>query len=182
MARRRGFPQVRSQRKTAWALGPEITLQSITAIGSVLGSGTQLVSADEITVVRTRGAISLWLEAATTAGDGFSGAMGIGIVTTPAFDIGVTAVPTPIAEESWDGWLWHQYFQLHAGGAIAAAAAQDTDEVNATSAAVRYEIDSKAMRRFNSQETLILVIELGVETGSATLRVEGITRQLFKLP
>ena len=181
MARRRGFPQARARRKTAWGLGPQMALQSVTTATSVLGTGVQLSAADEVTVVRTRGSILLWLEAATTAGDGFQGALGIGLVTTPAFDIGVTAVPTPLAEEDWDGWLWHQFFHLHAGGPIAAAVSADTDMVNSTTAAVRFEIDSKAMRKFESDMTMIIVMELSPLTGAATLRVEGTSRQLFKL-
>ena len=48
----------------------------------------------------------MFLSAATSALDGFNGAFGIGLVTRQALAVGVSAVPTPLDEEDWDGWLY----------------------------------------------------------------------------
>ena len=64
------------------------------------------------------------LSSAGSATDGFHGAFGIGIANVNAFATGgITSLLTPLADESWEGWLYHRYFSLFAGGTIAAATA-----------------------------------------------------------
>ena len=177
MARQRGFPvRNRSQRRNvAWVIGPNSVSQFITATGMTLWTtGTQLVTEDEVTVVRTRGILSLTLQAVASLGDGINGAIGIGIVSTPAFDIGVTAVPGPLAEVNWPGWLYHNFFDVRA------ATATIGDGVNSGGANLRMQIDSKAMRKFGIQETMVAVVEV-VEQGTVTVEMNGDIRQLAKL-
>ena len=113
-----------------------------------------------MTLVRTRGDLSLFLSIATDVG-GYHGAFGIAVASAPAVVAGILSVPTPITEEDWDGWLYHRYFSCFAGGAIAAAtAAQQADQVNATSAALHFEVDSKAMRKLSVDESVYAAIEV----------------------
>lgn len=36
-------------------------------------------------------------------------ALAVGVAPDEAVDVGPTALPDPIIDASWDGWLWHQY-------------------------------------------------------------------------
>ena len=135
----------------------------------ILGNG-QVTTQDGLTIVRLRGFVELILTSASALGDGFDGAIGIGIVSAPAFAIGVTAVPTPITEIEWEGWLWHQFFSL-----TAPTAAQDSENRQV------FEVDSKAMRKINSEEVVYAAIEV-TETGTAGLKAKLGTRMLLKLP
>ena len=185
MAHGRGFRPRRStsKRLTAWSLGPQADLTSLSGTTPVIWtSGVVLTAAGEDTIVRIRGSCEIFLTAATAQADGFAGALGIGIVTSQAFAAAVASVPTPMTELDWDGWMWHQFFHVHAGGIIDGSVAGDQDQVNAVAAAVRFDIDSKAMRKQNDQETLMGVIEMGTETGTASARFAADTRILVKLP
>ena len=74
-----------------------------------LGSGvTPVVSG--LTLVRTRGQLFATLAVSSAAGDGYTGVWGIGKVTAAAFAAGLTAIPTPITEADWDGWLYWSTF------------------------------------------------------------------------
>ena len=176
--RGRSLPALR--RKTVWGLGPEAALTPLT--GSAV-NGWSLFSFPIVqgaTLIRTRGEIMLWLTAATALNDGFRGAVGIAVTTVSAATIGATAIPSPITDDDWDGWLWHHYFSLRAPGPIVqAAVALQTD--NSLTSSVRYEIDSKAMRKIPDSEFAIVgVLEVAL-TGTAVMAYEAQTRLLAKL-
>ena len=125
---------------------------SITASGtSIIGSAYAL-SAQLLTLIRTRGLFRAYLKSATTAGDGFQGAFGICVVQSAAFDAGVTALPGPITEMGSDAWLYHAIVSLHANTSA---------EAEFMSGAVTQEliIDSKAMRKLDAENTVVAVLE-----------------------
>ena len=177
MARRRGFqPRTGARRKTAWTVGPQEVDRTLTSSTAVIWSaGVILTNEPEVTIVRTRGIITATLEVVAAIGDGFFGAVGIGVVTSAAFTAGVASVPTPLTEEQWDGWLFHTYFDVRS------VTATIGDGVNAVGAVVRIPIDSKAMRIFTEDMTLIGVTEV-VESGASNMEMQGQTRILVKLP
>ena len=164
---------VSTRRQTGWEQGPGgFTLfSSAGPTAGILGPSTLLV-VDGHTLVRTRGVYELVLKTAATVGDGFHGALGIGVVTEPAFSVGVTAIPTPISEVEWDGWLWHEFFSL--------TSPTVTPGENSASV-IRMPIDSKAMRKVGINEVIYAAIEM-TEIGVATLDARLNTRILFKLP
>ena len=177
----------RSQRrKTSWNIGPQTGVdgapQGISSSVAVLATGALVVLEEAITLIRTRGDLNLYLQSATGTGDGFHGAFGIAVATSPAVLAGIASLPTPITEEDWDGWLYHRYFSLVAGGTIAAAtAAQQADQVNSSSAALHFEVDSKAMRKLSVDQSLYAAIEV-VELGAASMQWAFNSRMLVKLP
>ena len=191
MARPRGFGfrtnLGRSQRrKSSWQFGTQTGVdgasQAISSSSSVIATGAVGIITDGLTLVRTRGDLNLFLTSATTAGDGFHGAFGIAVASAAAVLAGIASVPTPITEEEWDGWLYHRYFSLFAGGTIAAAtAAQQQDQVNSSSAALHIEVDSRAMRKVETDMTIYAAIEV-VELGAAGMDWAFNSRSLFKLP
>ena len=165
-----------ARRKSVWGLGPGSTdaLSLIASSASIVGSGVAPIS-DGLTVVRIRGELLLSLENAVTALDGFRGAFGIGDVSLPAFTAGIGSIPTPLAEESDENWLYHRYFTI-----IAASAPGET-WANAGSPTVRIEVDSKAMRKQDTDRVLYAAIEV-VETGAAQMDCSFNSRILDLLP
>jgi len=178
MPLRRGFSRGHSpsRRQTGWNIGPGgVSQTSFSASGaSILGSGIAPGS-DGLTVVRLRGSLDYALSIANAGTNGMHCAVGVGVVSNDAFAIGVTAVPHPISDAGWNGWMYHRFFDAHAiTGTIA-------DGVNGPAIAGRFEIDSKAMRKLPENTTLYAIVEV-VEAGTAQLNVFFESRVLFKLP
>ena len=137
-------------------------------------TGQQLL-VDGLTLVRTRGELLVQLLTSDGAGGagGFRWAAGICIVTENAAGVGVTAVPSPITDLGWDGWLWHQLGNVRV---------QETTLLGQQLAAtVRVPIDSKAMRKMRSLDFIIAAFQV-VEVGVSTIEAHLETRMLVKLP
>jgi len=167
----RGRP-VGRQRKKSWDEGPGSTAATAisTSSATILGSGALAVN-DGQTILRTRGLLALTMLTAGSLGDGFFGAFGIGIVTEQAFSIGITAMPAPVAEADWDGWLYHTFVDVRTGLNPGANA----------SSFQKLMVDSKAMRKINQGETIFAALEV-VEVGVATLDAHFDSRVLVALP
>ena len=177
MARSHGgsFHPIRSQkRRTEWSIGTGGTgLTSGAASQSVIMGSFLVAGVGGLTLVRTRGLFDIFLDGpGTTDGDGFAGAFGIGIVTTPAATAGVVSMPTPITDSTWNGWLYHTHLSIH-----------NPDVTFGGSSAVsqRIEVDSKAMRKFPLDVTMFAMLEV-VEIGTATFNAFWNSRVLLKLP
>ena len=173
----RGYARA-ERRLTAWSLGPggddilfDPAAPSATSNG-VFGSGVTPVI-PQLTVVRIRGMFTALLKTADAANAGFTGAVGIGIVSADAFAIGITAIPKPFSDAEWPGWLWHQFFDLTASFALAANTTQPPS--------IRIPVETKAMRKLRLNEILFANFEVG-ETAAATLRMTFVSRMLVKLP
>ena len=127
--------------------------------------------------MRIRGEALFYLTSIAAALDGFTRvAVGIGIVTASAFGIGITAVPTPVTDIEWEGWMFHWI------GALMVPTSTLPTEGQAGSAVVRVPIDSKAMRKVGSDETIFGCVEVAGEVGTSVMGFNGSTRLLIKLP
>ena len=179
MARsRRGFPARGHQRKSSWAVGPIANEEAIATNGKRLWTqGVALVSEAEVTIVRIRGLMSIYLSLATSSLDGFAGAAGLCIVNSDVFNVGATAVPDPLNDLEFGGWMWHSFFDVRG---IAAQSAGADVSINAFSAVYRKEIDSKAMRKLGEFETLVGVVNVA-EGGTASMEFNADSRMLVKL-
>ena len=177
MPTRRGFSRGHpSRRQTAWELGPggdSVTAISTTS-STILGAGSAAVI-DGLTIVRIRGNLSILCDSVSAIQDGYHGAVGIGVVTSDAFAVGVTAVPNPLADANWDGWMYHRFFDVHAISATIG------EGVNAQALVAQIEVDTKAMRKLPLNETVFMSMEV-VEDGTSTLAVRFDSRLLVKLP
>jgi len=179
----RGHPaRAYPRRQTAWEVGTgKVAVTTIsTSTTGFLGSAIEPTT-DGITVIRQRGEFNAWLSAAASALDGFSGAWGIGYASSAAILAGIGSVPTPIAEQASDQWLYHQYFSIKSAGVIDGTVSNDTDGINATSAALRTVVDCKAMRRLPVDFGLYAAFEM-TETGAATMHMHWNSRALIKIP
>ena len=175
MARSRVQRFSRGPRRTSgWFGGPSSgtdgSSQSIGSNSVVIMTTGAATATDGLTLVRTRGELSLQISTASAIGDGFFGAFGLCIVSVQAFAVGATAVPGPVGEENWDGWFYHSYFNVYANAA----------NVTGDHAQVVTTVDSKAMRKLQDNEVIIGVIE-ALEVGGSTLLVHFNCRILVKL-
>ena len=173
---RSGWASGGSRRKTAWGVGPQEPGASISTAGLTLWQLGSQALADGLTVARVRGELMVNQTATTTIGDGFRSVVhGICIVSENAFGIGITAVPTPLTDMAWDGWLWHHMEAGTRGFSVT--------ELGVTpSESYRVVIDSKVMRKTRASDVLIGVTEVGTEVGTATLVLQAITRVLDLIP
>jgi len=167
------FPRRNSQRrKTSWAVGPTSNgFQTITASAVTLMTLGSQVLEDGLTLTRIRGELDLFIRTAATIGEGFHGAFGICYMAENAFGIGATAVPAPVADEFWNGWIWHRYFNVF----------REIDPGANGSAFVRLEIDSKAQRKEKASDVLVGVLDT-TEVGTIVMDVTMRSRILVKLP
>jgi len=166
-----------ARRKKSWISGPGGTTgAAISGVAAtILGGGLQLLQ-DGLTLVRLRGQFDLFLTTVTAAGDGFTGAMGIGIVTEHAFGIGTTAMPTPIAEPDWDGWIYWTPISVH-GPSTAANGGS-----NADAAQQRFLVDTKSMRKLREDDVVFAMLQMATEEGTAVGEVRFDSRMLLLLP
>ena len=118
-----------------------------------LASGTativgSFVAGADVTLLRLRGMLSVLSDAEVE--EEVQGALGIAVVSDEAFQSGIGAVPTPMTELSSDLWaLWMPFAHARALGT---ATGQSPAQSN-------FVIDSKAMRKFNADERLVVVLE-----------------------
>ncbi len=91
--------------------------------------------------------------------------LGITIVSTDASASGGTALPNPITDAN-QSWLWHQFVGLSAGSA--GLLGDDIGSVH------RVEIDSKAMRRMKTNQSIVLVGILSNSQYAAVITTGGI--------
>jgi len=179
MAPRRGFTrtvQTRSpRRQTSWADGYLAVATAISANGKTLVQGLALTAGvTEATIVRMRGEVLAFLSAGDIALAGFQLGIGMGIVSTDAFNAGAASVPGPLSDQDWEGWMWYQLVQL-------SSVSSAIQGLVAPSAQVRIPVDSKAMRKLSDNEVLALVYETTDEVGVAVAQVSTMTRMLLKL-
>ena len=179
MAHRNQFrPRIQSssRRKKVWTVGPQVFGASATASGSLLWTTGAQPTVEGLTLLRTRGQLVIRSSNQLAVSDGFHGAIGLGISTVSAFDIGVTALPKPITDETWEGWYWLKHFQ------VLAQTATEADGSNAVSTVMQIEIDSKAMRKKPTTEVVSFGMLEFVEVGTATLNFDAQCRELVALP
>jgi len=179
MAHRRGGFRGRSvgisqtqRRKKSWegfadvgseTLGNRLVPPAIVGAGSSLqvsgitSASAELIGLVEGTVMRIRGSLDVPKSSIAAAANSLVVAFGIGFVTDEAF--AVSAVPNPATPggADWDGWL---FFRSNLQGSLDANAGV---------------MDSKAMRKWNSGQTLALI------AGQATNDVAGVPSTVVQL-
>ena len=133
-------------------------------IGSFDAAGSGLVKP---TIVRTRGQVTPRV-GATGASAVIIGAFGMAVVSDRAFAAGVVSVPGPFTDASWDGWFVWRSFSM----------SWDFDDATGIRfSTINMEVDSKAMRKVNDDETVVLV----AESQSGAFDISMPLRMLVKL-
>ncbi len=166
---------VSARRQTGWSIGPSALPATLGTTAHQLWATGIVPSSEGVTLNRIRGAGILMMSSASAAGDGFDGAMGIGMATDEAFAAGVASTPSPRTDSAWDGWIWHEFMNVHQ-----LSATEDTG-FNAVAAVYRFVIDSKVMRKVPVGYTVFGAFDL-VENGTAIGELFVNSRTLALLP
>ncbi len=160
----------RNRRSTLWVPTTTTTITISSGATAVLAfSGNALLLAFRpFTVIRSR---FYWYcrSDVVTGGELWGGAIGQCVVSEQAEAIGVTAVPIPITDMGSDlFFMIEQQFGRFGGTQV--------EEVGKSK-----EIDSRAMRKVNEDEQLIITMESGATTESISMINVFGGRNLIKL-
>ena len=151
MARRAGRGFVRGPRRAMdWSASTVETSLTAMPASSVLLAQTFAPIVGGETAIRIRGLFS-WITDQDAAEETQLGAVGIAVVTAQAVSVGITAVPTPNTDAAWGGWMWHSYFSSKV--VVGDATGFQINGMN------HIVIDSKAMRKVDEDERLVVVVE-----------------------
>jgi len=164
---RRGAAAIRSSRLTTW-LQFVPTGAILTAAGGTIffSLNAAALALRPFTIVRSR-FMSLIRSDQAAADETQIGAWGIAVVSDEASAVGVTAVPTPITEMASSLWLVHQLVMAHHQ-----AQATFAEPVGV------FETDSKAMRKVEVGQDVVVVAELSTAGNGFNLTIGG--RMLVK--
>ena len=173
-SRRSRFHQTSGRRRAvSWSTGPAGVSGAISATSNNIFPTASQVVADDLTLVRTRGELSIGLTVAGgAAAEGFDWAFGMCSVTENASGVGVTAVPDALADANWDGWFVHEMGSLWT---------RSTTLVESSSFQERIiKIDSKAMRKLRFSDLVIASIGVTEIGAGSTMQAFLSTRILLK--
>ena len=143
------------RRETLWIDDPvvESTLAGAPTATLISSGSAALLALRPFTVVRVRGILHCGSDSVANS-ERWGVAMGMCVVSDQAVAIGVTAVPTPITDQSSD--LWFVYEMLF--GRILIGSGAGTG-VPTGAGSLFKDYDSKAMRKVEEGQDLITVVE-----------------------
>ena len=148
----------RNVRETRWLQTPTSTITIGTAATAVLAFTLDAAALALLpfTIIRER---NFWFVRpdVTSGGEFYGGAVGAAVVSEQASAIGVTAVPTPLTDQGSD--LWYMYAQLF--GRFGGTQVEDVGKT--------MQIDSRAMRKVEDGQDVIIVLESGAATEAASM-------------
>ena len=141
-----------ARRSSTWLDIPPAGV-TLTSMG---GTITHSLNADELakrpfTVVRTHLELQIQSDQSAAAEIQVAG-VGLALVSDQALAVGVTAVPTPVTDAESDLWFLHKYLM----SSFLFGSGIGFQEPNTRS----YTIESKAMRKVNDDQDVIVVLEL----------------------
>jgi len=169
---RRGAAAISQRRLTRWLdLIPVITGFTTTGSAIMFSLTTAEKALRPFTIVRTRLQIGIVSDQVIATEEAL-GAVGVAVVSDQAEAIGITAVPTPTTDMASDLWLVHQIIMT--GFTFASGVGISEPGF------FQYSVDSKAMRKVQDGEDVVVVAEgNSASTGGFNLVVGG--RMLVKL-
>jgi len=188
MARRRfGRPQV-ARRPTDWIRGST----DFSALVSIASGAKTVISTVAVTegaarpgtIIRMRGCIHLELADETANATLQEYGIGIALVDDRALAVSPSigaGLPDPIADRDFEDWMWWRCGYLGDGPAITSTAPES--DGTARRLATDIEIDSKAMRKWDENQSLVVVVQNNLIDGVAT-EIDAVMsmRVLLKLP
>ena len=158
---RRGAAAIRQKRLSTWFFASPVGV-TLTATGGTITHqlNAAALALRPFTVIRSH--LEIYVESdQEAASEQYIGAVGMCVVSEQASAIGVTAVPTPIIDLGSEYWFLHQ---MYMGSCNLQAAGIINDNPD------RLSVDSKAMRKVNESEDLLIVAEFsGIGSGQSVL-------------
>ncbi len=170
MARSSRFHRDGPKRKTTWVGPPDQNFVAVSSTAKTLvGSfDPEAAGLQMPTIVRSRGLCSV-KPTALNADVTITGAFGLAVVSDQAFIAGAGSIPGPYDFADWEGWFVWQSFN-YTFEFIDGSGFQGPVDLN-------IEVDSKAMRKVSSNETIVLMAESQIGAYSISMPL----RLLFKL-
>ena len=160
MARRRGggFPARSSVRRSSIWLASTVrtATQALAAGTSILDqsiSGAQIQALGNGTIARTRGVLWVASDQVIAQEDPF-GALGFMVVSETARAAGIGSIPHPGAVPESDQWFVHQFWKASMQVSVGAPTS-----LAGGSFWSRYEFDSKAQRKVEDGQAIVVVLE-----------------------
>ena len=151
--RKSGFIQRggRMRRETSWLFWQtvESTLGGAPTVVLTNSLNAAALAMRPFTIVRTRGVMYIRSDQAA-ASETYGAALGFAVVSNQASSIGVTAVPTPVADQGSD--LFFVYEQLFSHLSVRSDIGQLVE-------GQFLKWDSKAMRKVNDDQDIVSVLE-----------------------
>ena len=159
------------RRATEWVASADQGSQAVASNTKVLLQS--FTPTEQQTIIRSRGIIYV-APAAITGSLELQGAFGIAVVSNQALAAGAASIPGPWTEASWDGWLaWVPWaFRVDIGAGQATGPTLVGENIGTT-----YQLDSKAMRKVELNESIVIMAESQVSAVNVTTPF----RMLFKL-
>jgi len=159
----------RSKRQLQWVGSADQGFVAVGANASIIHQSNATLGGT--TIVRTRGGFSL-APASRAVTLEVIGAIGIGLVSDQAFAAGAGSIPGPFTDSDWSGWLYWAPFQY-----LWEVTTDIGRAVIGPNQGGGAEIDSKAMRKVQANETLVVMVES--QAGAFTAAINF--RMLLKL-
>ncbi len=159
VGRARGGPR----REFSWFEIEPVSAVLTVAGGTIFNSMSAVELARRpFTIMRTH--LTCWIESdQSAASEKQLAAIGLAVVSDQAAAAGVGSIPTPITDDDSDLWFVHKFLMsnfLFASG-VGFAEGQ--------SAGMLYEVDSKAMRKVNDGEDIVVVAEVDAVIGGGVV-------------
>ena len=187
MARRNHGRQNVPRRMTDWVAAGAVP----TALVSVPDTMSRVVLAQTLTegspaigtVVRIRGGIHLEIAGETTVPMLSIFGVGIGLFDDRAFAVAdAVGLPRPLDDADDEKWMWYHTGYLGMGPAISDANVFEISASIGRKTSVDLVVDSKAMRKWDENQTLAWVVEAQNIDGTPTeIDVAAYGRMLIKL-
>jgi len=140
------------RRATFWGRSPADTAPTALAAATAVLDSTSVPLVQGETIVRCRGQIIVGSDQ-QAANEAWVGAVGAFVATNQAVAVGVGSLPTPYTDQDSELFFMHQYF----GNFFRFGTAVGLESMSM----MKFEFDSKAMRKIQSGETLCFVVENG---------------------
>ena len=154
-----------ARRMSSWLEIPWSDTNLTAAGGTIVASLTTAEKAKRpFTIVRTHMLIGVVTDQVVATED-FFGAVGMCVVSDQASAAGAASVPTPDTDAASDLWFLHQYYmgEFRFGTNVGF---QNRSER-------QYQIDSKAMRKVNEDEDVLVIAELNTTGSGHTVSIAG---------
>jgi len=163
MARRHFRGRSGQKREHSWFDIPAASVALVAAGGTIYASLTAAELARRpFTIVRTH--LTAHLQSDQGAASELQvAALGLAVVTDQAAAAGVGSVPTPVTDDDSDNWFVHKYMISNFTFASGVGFGEGL------SAGTLFEIDSKAMRKVNDGDDIVVVGEVDAVAGSGVI-------------
>ena len=108
--------------------------------------------------------------------------VGLGLFDDRAIAVGPSALPEPIDDADDEKWMWIKYGWIGVGPNLASGSIPESDGTGRL-IAHSLDVDSKAMRKWDENQTLAWVVQNVTIDGAATeIDAVVMARMLLKLP